>query len=57
MERRALKVVDIEPKDYPAVLEMLPEGAYHIYDYQFFFRNLQENVKTRIDAYQTMHTN
>jgi hypothetical protein len=25
----------------------LPEGAYHVYDYQFFFRNLQKNVADR----------
>lgn len=24
---------------------------YHIYDYQFFYRNLQENVKKRVEAY------
>ena len=28
----------------------LPESAYHVYDYQFFFRNLQQNVQMRVDA-------
>ena len=41
-------------KDYPAIVPGLPEGAYHIYDYQFFFRNLQENVKLRVDTYFEM---
>ena len=50
-ERSILKVTDIDPADYPALISLLPEGAYHIYDYQFFYRNLQENVRTRISAY------
>ena len=50
-ERGVLKVADVEPKEYPALVPFLPEGAYHIYDYQFFFRNLQQNVRTRLDAY------
>lgn len=49
--RGVLKVTDVSPADYPAIVPGLPEGAYHIYDYQFFFRNLQENVKLRTDAY------
>lgn len=28
-----------------------PRGVFHKYDYQFFYRNLQENVKTRKIAY------
>ncbi len=28
-----------------------PVGVYHLYDCQFFYRNLQENVQTRIKAY------
>ena len=28
-----------------------PEGVYHRYDYAFWYRNLEENVKDRIDAY------
>ncbi len=49
--RGIIKVTDIEPEDYPAIIPGLPEGAYHIYDYQFFFRNLQENVGKRIKAH------
>ena len=50
-ERGALKVTDVTPAEYPAVISFLPEGAYHIYDYQFFFMNLQENVKHRVELY------
>lgn len=50
-ERGALKVTDVTPQDYPAGLDFLEEGVYHLYDYQFFYRNLQENVKVRIRAY------
>ena len=29
----------------------LPEGAYHVYDYQFYYRNLQENVRLRTERF------
>ena len=50
-ERGALKVTDITPGEYPPILSFLPEGSYHLYDYQFYFRNLQQNVEQRIKAY------
>ena len=50
-ERGALKVIDVSAKEYPAGLSIFEEGIYHLYDYQFFYRNLQENVDKRIDAY------
>ena len=50
-ERGALKVPDVTPEDYPAGLYIFEDGIYHLYDYQFFYRNLQENVSARIDAY------
>jgi hypothetical protein len=28
-----------------------PKGVYHRFDYPFFYRNLQDNVKTRCNAY------
>jgi len=49
--RGILKVTDVAPADFPAYVPGLPEGAYHIYDYQFFYRNLQENVGVRINAF------
>lgn len=42
---------DVNKDEYKAYLSFLPEGCYHIYDYLFFYRNLQENVKVRINAY------
>ncbi len=50
-DRGTLKVTDILPEDYPPALDFLSEGDYHIYDYQFFYRNLAQNVKNRIDIY------
>ncbi len=50
-ERGALKVTDVDPADYPALISVLPDGSYHIYDYQFFYRNLQQNVQTRLNAW------
>ncbi len=50
-ERGALKVTDVSPEDYPSGLSIFEDGSYHTYDYEFFYRNLQDNVQTRIDAY------
>lgn len=51
-ERGTLKVDDsITPEDYPPVLDIFEDGIYHLYDYQFFYRNLQENVEQRAEAY------
>ena len=49
--RGALKVTDVNPEDYPAGLSIFVNGIYHLYDYQFFYRNLEENVDKRIDSY------
>lgn len=49
--RGALKVTDVSPDDYPPGLDLFEKGIYHLYDYQFFYRNLQENVNVRLDAY------
>ena len=49
--RGVVKVTDIDPADYAPIVPGLPEGGYHVYDYQFFFRNLQQNVKDRVEAY------
>ncbi len=51
--RGVLKVPGITSSDFPPVVSFLPLGSYHVYDYLFFFRNLQENVKTRIKAFET----
>ena len=50
-ERGVVKVTDVNPADYPAAVPGLPEGAYHVYDYLFFYRNLQQNVKLRTERY------
>lgn len=44
-------MTDVTPEEYPAVLDIFEEGVYHLYDYQFFYRNLQENIQKRIHAY------
>ena len=48
-KRGSLKVTDIKAEDYPG--KLFEDGIYHLYDYQFFFRNLQENVNKRLSAY------
>jgi hypothetical protein len=51
--RGALKVTDVTPDEYPAGLDIFEDGIYHLYDYQFFYRNLQENVQLRINNYMS----
>lgn len=50
-ERGALKVTDVTAQEYPPVLDIFKDGIYHLYDYQFFYRNLEKNVETRINAF------
>ena len=47
--RGTLKLPDIDPAEYPGTL--FPDGVYHFYDFQFFYRNIQQNVGKRIHAY------
>jgi len=49
-ERGTLICVDIDPAGYPGIL--FPDGIYHLYDYLFFYRNLQHNVSVRLEAWQ-----
>lgn len=50
-ERGTLKVTDIDKKEFIPGLPLFSEGVYHIYDYQFFYRNLQQNVNLRIKTF------
>lgn len=47
--RGTLRVTDVQPGDYSNSL--FPDGVYHLYDYQFFYRNLQRNVKVRTERF------
>jgi hypothetical protein len=48
-ERGTLRMTDINPSEYSNSL--FPVGVYHLYDYQFFFRNLQDNVANRLESF------
>ncbi|MEG0547093.1 MAG: DUF3089 domain-containing protein [Oscillospiraceae bacterium] len=51
--RGTLKVDDsITYEEYPPGLDIFENGIYHGYDYQFFYRNLQENVSKRIAEFK-----
>jgi len=45
--RGVVKVTDVSPTEYPPRIDLFEEGIYHVYDYLFFYRNLQENVALR----------
>ena len=49
--RGTLKVTDVDKKEFVPGLPLFGEGVYHIYDYQFFYRNLQQNVNLRIKTF------
>ena len=50
-ERGTLKVTDVTPEEYASGLSLFEDGVYHLYDYQFFYRNLEENVGKRVEAF------
>ena len=54
-DRHALKVDDLDYSEYPNQIPILPEGSYHSYDITFFYRNLEENVNTRVNAWLSAH--
>lgn len=49
--RGTLKVTDVDQASFPPGLTLFDNGIYHVYDYQFFYRNLQENVALRLENY------
>ena len=51
--RGELVVTDVSAADYPAGIDIFPEGSFHLYDYMFFFENLRENVAVRTNAWKT----
>lgn len=48
-ERGTLRLPDVDAEKYSSSL--FPKGVYHLYDYQFFFRDLQSNVELRTKNY------
>ena len=54
-DRGQIVVTDIDRDDYPPVLDLFPNGSYHLYDYMFFFTNLKDNVALRSDTYLEAH--
>ena len=49
--RGVLKVTDVDSSEYKPGIPALPAGAFHLYDFEFFYRNLQENVRLRTESY------
>lgn len=46
-DRGTLKVIDVNQEDYPSHVSFIEDGVYHLYDYQFFYNNLKQNVIDR----------
>ena len=41
----------VSTEDYPKVLDVFPDGCFHLYDNMFFYTNLKENVSLRVHAF------
>jgi len=54
--RGVLKVTDVDPAEYSIRPDVLPEGSYHAYDLYFFWNNLRENIRVRVNAAATKRT-
>ena len=50
-DRGQLVVTNVAAADYPPGLDLFPAGAFHVYDYMFFFTNLKQNIADRVAAY------
>ena len=50
---RTLVVSGVNPSDYytPSLSALFPVGNYHVVELNFFYRNLQRNVKERAEAF------
>lgn len=49
--RGTLKLTDVDDTVYTNGFSTFGTGVYHVYDCEFFYRNLQKNVNDRISAF------
>ncbi len=49
--RGVVKVTDSDAANHPPIVPGLSDGAYHVYDYQFFFRNLRQSAVFRTEQF------
>ncbi len=50
-QRGSLICTDVTSEEYPPYLDIFSDGVFHLYDWEFFYRNIQENVMVRMQAY------
>ena len=50
-ERGSLIIPGVSTEDFPKVLDVFPDGCFHLYDNMFFYTNLKENVALRVNAF------
>ena len=56
-KRGTLKVTNVSREKYDFAYPLLSNGVYHIYDFQFFYRNYQENVAKRTATFMSKKSN
>lgn len=55
LKQGVLECGSVDPKEFVQPHSFIPEGSFHIMDYAFYFENIRENVKVRIDQYFAEH--
>lgn len=50
-ERGSVICSSVDIDTYASGKGMYPRGVYHVHDWGFYYHNIRENAKTRIDAY------
>ena len=54
--RHTLKIDDLDYDNFSNPIPYLPVGSYHSYDITFFYRNIQQNVTDRVNAWLQQHS-
>ena len=55
LERGVVECSTVNPKDFVQPFGIFEDGVYHSMDYGFYFENVKENVKKRIEGYYKTH--
>ena len=50
-DRGTLILPDISPEEFDPSRDLFVPGCYHDYDLELFYRSVQKNVKTRVEAF------
>lgn len=55
LKRGVVECSTVNPKDFVQPFNIFEDGVYHSMDYGFYFENVKNNVKKRIENYKNLH--